>query len=95
MTYSVTGYCPESPEGCALEQEDGGAAIIFHVDTYSSDDDAVAQKSNDAASGMFVRIQSYDERAWSEDASEKALAHQEIRQIFGKRVRVTIEVLDD
>jgi hypothetical protein len=46
-----------------------------------SDDD-------DTEDGMFVKVQS-----WAEDPDLKT-AHAEMHRLFGKRVRVTVEVLE-
>ena len=56
-----------------VESEDGGAARIYTI----SDDP-------EAESGMFLRIQSWDENK----------EHTDINNLIGKRIRVTVEVLD-
>lgn len=53
----------------SIEREDGGAALIVNFPT-------------DEDSGIFVRVQSYDDQG-----------EHELEQILGKRVRVTVEVL--
>ncbi len=63
-----------------ISTEDGGCAMIAEnlpIDTENSDED----------NGMFVKIQSWDER----DEDE---AHLDMKKLDGKRVRITIEVLD-
>lgn len=67
-------------EALYVASEDGGAALIATLNSGPSEDATV-----------FVRIQSYDETAW-EDAEA---AHPWIRAAIGKRVRVTIEVIED
>lgn len=51
-------------------REDGGAALIARFD--------------DKDTGMFVRVQSWDETG----------EHAEFKKFEGKRVRVTVEVID-
>jgi len=72
------GVCAHDwPEDCkTFKSEDGGKALIATV--Y---DEVPARTDQDT--GMFVRIQSWDETG----------QHAEARQIEGKRVRITIEEL--
>jgi hypothetical protein len=95
VVYEITGFCPPAPENTALEREDGGAALIFHTNAYESAEKFAADELREEPEhGMFVRIQSYDERIWEQNGALPE-AHDEIRQLFGKRVRVTVEVLDE
>jgi hypothetical protein len=110
IVYAIEGFCPAEPENVALDREDSGAALIFHPHTFKTAEDAAAYHAKVAEGdreeaideflveepehGMFVRIQSYDERIWEQNGALPE-AHAEIRRIFGKRVRVTVEVLND
>lgn len=60
--------------------EDSGQALVCGV---TADDDI--------EEGMFVRLQSWYDRMGGDPAPE----HPELTSLIGKRVRVTIEVLDD
>lgn len=63
--------------------EDGGQAVIVHADDHAATGDDGC---------FFVRLQSWDERA--ADRSLPAGTHPIMQSIFGKRVRVTVEVLE-
>lgn len=68
-----------STQKLELSREDGGCALIGEV----CDDDIL--RGSEAPSEVFVRIQS-----WDDDR-----LHPTIRQLEGKRVRVTVEVIED
>lgn len=73
--------------------EDGGCAVIIEPDW----------KVQGGDNSIFVRIQSwddqisehpmYDKRDSREDKAK--LGHQSIQSLFGKKVKVTIEVVDE
>lgn len=63
------------------DKEESGAALIAHISSKGPDDPGL----------VFVRIQSYDERAW--ENSKDPAVHRQAKQLAGKRVRVTIEEL--
>ena len=65
------------------DEEDGGRALIATI--YA-----------DGLSPMFVRIQSWDDESTGTDAQgyEVGFKHTEARQLEGKKVRVTVEVID-
>jgi hypothetical protein len=69
-----------------IEVEDGGAAVIVHVEKDGRDD------------GMFVRLQSYNMAATTSrpkrTPKHMEKHHPEIASFLGKRVRVTVEVID-
>jgi hypothetical protein len=67
-------------EGIAshVTREDGGQAVIVELDT-AEDEMHVPE-----GEGMFVRLQSWSERK----------RHAEIEQFIGKRVRVTVELIE-
>jgi len=67
----------ESQEPITLSYEDGGAAIIVS--------DGSPELIGKIGSGMFVRIQSWD---------ENETGHREIKILEGKRVRITLEVIE-
>jgi hypothetical protein len=68
-------------------REDGGAALIARVGDH-------VPEGEDEGDHVFVQIQSYDERAWSDSKRVQTQAHPEARLLEGRHVRVTIEVLD-
>lgn len=76
-----------------VDYEDGGSAVIVNADW----------ETQGADESIFVRIQSWDDDVWehpneSERLStiERAqLGHKSIHELIGKRVRVTIEVIDE
>lgn len=70
----------------AYEVEDQGAALAAHV----GDEVPAGQE---AAGHVWVVIRSWDERMWDEES--RAAAHPEARALEGKRVRVTIETVED
>lgn len=57
----------------SLDIEDGGMAKIYHMES-----------ADDPGSGMFVRVQSWDE----------AKEHEMFSRFAGKRIRVTVEAFD-
>lgn len=61
-----------------LSREDGGCALIGEV----CDDDTAC--GSEAPSEVFVRIHSWDD----------AMQHPTIKRLEGKRVRVTVEVIE-
>lgn len=66
------------------EREDGGQALIATIcDPVPADDKCT----------MFVRVQSWDEKALNKDGEMRPdrYSHKEARTLQGKRVRVTIE----
>jgi hypothetical protein len=81
---SEVGRPSDPPHGSAvhvaegvgdLDVEDGGQALIVHVDA-----------GDDVDEGWFVRVQSWSERKQHEPW---------VAALHGKRVRVTVEVLDE
>ena len=70
---------PNWPHLCArieehevpVQAEDGGQALI-------------AEFSGGSDTGLFVRLQSWDE----------SKRHEEMAQLMGRRVRVTVEIID-
>jgi hypothetical protein len=92
IVYQIEAYCPAEPDNLSLEKEDGGAALIFRP-AFASAEDAKQQNflsKNESEYGMFVRVQSYDERVWINDPA----AHGEFGSILGKRVRITVEEVE-
>ncbi len=75
-----------------VSYEDGGAAVIVEPDWKTSNVDGL----------MFVRLQSYDEDIWDnplydrdESKEDRAkISHESIRSLLGKKVKVTVEILD-
>jgi len=73
--------------------EDGGAAVILSPDW----------KVTGGDDNIFVRIQSWDENFYDhpnyKDNASKyenyKLGHQSIQELMGKKVRVTVEVIDE
>jgi hypothetical protein len=61
----------------SFDVEDSGCAIIGHL--------LNLDESDEPDSGMFVRVQSWDE----------SLHHTEIRKLAGKYVEVTMRIIDD
>jgi hypothetical protein len=63
--------------------EDGGRALIATI--YGKCED------------MFVRLQSWDNKPTGEDEQgyEQGFQHIQARQFEGKKVRVTVEVIDE
>lgn len=55
-----------------IDSEDGGEALIFHA------------SPDDEDTGMFVKIQSWDE----------STAHVDFNKFVDKKVRITIETID-
>jgi hypothetical protein len=76
LTPSPKGFKYET-EGKVLvdSKEDGGMALICDSFKFKSDDDE---------SGMFVTLQSWDDR----------MVHRDLLRLIGKNVRITIQVLD-
>lgn len=68
----------ESPELITFVSEDSGRALIVDCGEPEKVDEA------DKDSGMWVRIGSWDDLR----------IHSDIRSLEGKRVRVTLEVID-
>jgi hypothetical protein len=68
------------------DKEDGGRALI-----------ATINDIEDADCGMFVRIQSWDDVSTGKDEQgyEVGFKHTQARQFEGKKVRVTVEVIDN
>ena len=75
------GVMPLLEDHTEYTVEDSGAAIIL--------DHFQEQGNHDPDNGMFVLVQSWDDR--DVPAAEH---HIDIKKLFGKRVRVTVEVLD-
>lgn len=64
-----------------VEVHDGGHALIWQID-------------NDAVDPhLFVRVQSWDEGGASTEA--ELTGHPTFQELMGKRIRITIETLDD
>lgn len=62
------------------DEEDCGAALIAEI---------IA----DGDETFFVRLQSYDENVWEDDYEGET--HAFMNKIRGKRVRITVEVIED
>lgn len=69
-------------KNCDVAIEDGGSAIILTV--YDSE-----FTTSEEENGMFVRIQSWDER------KDPSVKHEEIRQFANKKIRITIETIEE
>jgi hypothetical protein len=89
IVYSSEFGVPENEQGFGLNIEDGGQAVIVH-----------AGKTGDDHC-FFVRLQSWDAlgvrpRATREKPNPPLPegSHPLMQSLFGKRVRVTVEVLD-
>jgi hypothetical protein len=73
-----------------FDREDSGAALIAQLDQMDGE-----KYQRDA--GLFVRIQSYDERILETnhfdfaDLPKGSAIHADARRLSGKRVRVTIQ----
>lgn len=75
-----------------VEIEDGGCAVIVEPDWNVTNGD----------SNIFVRIQSWDESIYDHPQFDKTdtreekmqYGHTSIRQLLGKKIRVTIEVVE-
>lgn len=95
VIYQIEAYCPTEPDNYTLTREDGGASLIFEPAFATVEDQKTETHipSVERDQGMFVRVQSYDERVWPENGSDPN-AHDEFAPLRGKRVRVTVEVLD-
>ncbi len=80
-----------------VEVEDGGSAVIVSV----SHEEENNVHSKNTAKEIFVRIQSWsenfhDKKGYGYSLQERLEGgHEEIKQIFGKKIRVTIEILED
>jgi hypothetical protein len=61
-----------------VRSEDGGCALIWETGP-----DQVSPTDEDPDSGMFVRLQSWDERK----------SHKVFNRFVGRRVRITVEPL--
>ena len=66
-----------------VEREDGGQALIYSQDP-------LIETGPGADGKFFVRLQSWDDK----DFQDKDRAHQSMRALIGRRIRVTVEVLD-
>jgi hypothetical protein len=97
MKYQVECYLPDFGEKVGkkpfpdqLEIEDGGAAVIYAVDDGKHD-------------GMFVQL-----RSWAEldqritglsdpetQVSKLRAAHPEFNRFAGRRIRITVETVDE
>lgn len=79
-------------ESC-VNVEDGGSAVIIEP----------IWEIKGADDNLFIRIQSWDEDIWEHpddscnlSTVERAqLGHQSIHELIGKKIRVTIEVIDE
>lgn len=67
----------------AIEREDGGQALIYSQDP-------LIETGPGADGKLFVRLQSWDDK----DFQDQALAHQGMRALIGRRIRVTVEIID-
>lgn len=75
-----------SEDALNLESQDSGAALIGEVaGAVLVDGEEVFPEHSDC--GLFLRIQSWDAETYGEH-------HRLIRSLEGKRLRVTIEVID-
>lgn len=87
MTHSEAGAAVVVREGVLeFDYDDGGAyaaAILYPEPIPGVDPDR-----NDR---VRIVIAAYDERAWRDPSA----AHASVRRLSGRRVRVTLEVLDD
>lgn len=71
----------------SVEYEDGGAAIIAQPNWNNTGGDE----------NIFIRIQSWDESIFDHPNYEDKryeIGHESIRNLLGKKVRVTVEVID-
>lgn len=76
------------PLAVQTEFEDGGRAAIINVEP------------KDERERMFVRLQSWDDTSTGiipTTIGEKrnAFEHASLRRMFGKKVRVTVEIMED
>ena len=80
------------------EREDGGAAFIGELLDDEKPEMSLEEFTNydsqTESSGLFLRFHSYDERAWSEDPELRARTHEDVTPLIGRKVRVTIELID-
>lgn len=74
----------ESKEPITLTTEDSGCAMLID----NGEPEFVGESENTIA----VEIRSWDENGWEYPLQETT--HADIRKLEGKRIRVTIEVLD-
>jgi len=63
-------------------KDDGNAARIIHVD-------------DGEENGMFVCIQSWEQDLLSPRVFEGPEHHADLKKLEGKRIRVTVETIDD
>ena len=86
------GNIPEPTRSCADAgwTEDGGMALVavvpYDCERCAKDDCLGCEKNRN---GMFIQVHSWDERK-----IPQAKRHEEMRQLFGKKIRVTVEVID-
>jgi len=78
-----------------IESDDGGQAKIIEIDSDEADvfiknNSIIEDESLSSEDGFFVRIQS-----WYSSQKDKILTHPVIDALEGKRIRVTIEVIDE
>lgn len=76
----------ESKEPITLTSEDSGCALLV------DDGEPVDISEADEDSGMWIRIGSWDADGWVYPQPEKC--HAGIRKLEGKRVRITLDVID-
>ncbi len=69
------------------QSEDGGQALIASI--Y----DEVPPRPVEWG-GMFVRLQSWKDETPEQNASGERPVHQEAEKFRGKKVRITVEVID-
>jgi hypothetical protein len=87
------GFVPEPTRSCAdaCWTEDGGMALMATVpypcEGCEREDCTGCDK--DDQNGMFVELRGWDERDIPQEER-----HPEFRQFIGKRVRVTVEVIE-
>lgn len=75
----------ESQEPITLTSEDSGCAMLI-------DDGEPEEVGGAEERGISIRIVSWDENGWKYPLPEEC--HSDIRKLEGKRIRITLEVLD-
>lgn len=63
-----------------VETEDGGASKIILIGADIEDE------------GMFIELKSWDERIW--EGKDTPEIHKDFKSLVGKKVRVTIEIIE-
>lgn len=73
---------------CDPRWEDSGCAMIS--DGYHQ----VPPVENEER-GLFVRVQSWDEKRTGSKVKSEAFEHESARKLIGKKLRITVEVIDE